>query len=1349
MLTPVLGSRSQDNNHEWLVTLCAVDSRHEKERIEDIKGPLIRDSYFWVLENSAFRQWRSGNMGRLLWVTGDPGKGKTMLLCGIINELSQSNPKQGSTDTIMSFFLCQGTDSSLNTAVAVVGGLARCLAAQDPALIPHIEDTMKEYGHSSGKLFEGRHPWLPLSKILKKMLRHRRSNKTYLIIDALDECQTDLLKLLDFVIEVSSEFPRVRWILSSRNSPSIIEEKLGNAQQTVRLNLELHGQKIASAVRAYINENLEKLFKLKHFSSETERNQTKIDVEHQLISRSNDTFLWVALACNHLEEVPPYKLLEELNTLPRGLEELYEEMMTRIRRSKPAYGAIYRRIIAVVSTVFRPITLHELASLVPTKYKVEYLRKEVESCGTFLTLNGSTVYFVHESAKDFFLERPDEIFPSGKEDIHHGIFSQSMRAMSQTLRRDIYDLGCPDITSDKVKKPDPDPLATIHYSCLYWVDHLLESGNDHAAEDGAFIRTFLSCVFLYWLESLSLGRNLSTGVLAMNKLHNALAAKKSQHLPLAEDARRFLLYWRSDIEIRPLQLYYSALIFSPRKSLIRESFEKNEIEWVNTQGGMIEWPALLLTLHGKSESPIMSIAFSPDGQRLATGAAGGWIQQWDATTGELLQTFQCSDKEVDALVFLPGGQCLASGSGDERIRIWDAASGALLQTLAGESKPVRLRTSSSDGSRLVLESPRGQNTAQLWDVCASALLRSLDSAEKVADSEALLSQAKPLGCSSGTSWVESSFDKLLSSMYVLPSALFLAFGHWAGMLGLLLMTARALVLAIAGESYIVSLVFLVASATAQLIVTHVVTYFHRARKLSFEIAFSPGNRTIAFGDRPNLVELRDADTGLSMQIFAYKPESESGSTQVRWIHFLHIHVTTSWGLYHGRRQLSKDFLTSAMTCWVCLFSLVPLWTLSEADSWGPRPIVFSPNGKLLASETPSRSIRLSDAATGTLRQTFPIQAEACRSLSFSPDSRRLASGSSGGIIHIWQVATSRHRHGDADAPIMFVAFSPGGEYLVSSLQHGTAQLWNPATGTMLRTFGFTPLLDYMYPYHKYPDIYGFSIAVLATNQTKLLSLEHLRVLASSPDGETFAWSAGGVVSIWRGRKKKWPLEFTKSWERVVVIYCFLCFGSTVLCADWELWGLVELVLILFGTWSFNVFRPLGEHSLIFSKEAEEADKVVENHDGKIGSVAFSPDGKRLISASSDTVIVLTLTNNENHLQERVYSAKTSSLSFLADSKMITDRGIVDLETLAHQPSQSDQPDQLQTREEKWEGWGFSKDWRWITWKGKNIIRLPPLYTPQSVAVAEWKVAIGSKSGYTVMLNFSPDEDVDRFFNKRI
>ncbi|MCJ1292890.1 hypothetical protein MMC34_004443 [Xylographa carneopallida] len=95
-----------DKLNKCVQDLRLTDPRDDKKRIEDTKGGLLKDSYRWIFENSDYQQWERAEQSRLLWIKGDPGKGKTMLLCGIINELGK--PK-AETD-LLSYFFCQATE---------------------------------------------------------------------------------------------------------------------------------------------------------------------------------------------------------------------------------------------------------------------------------------------------------------------------------------------------------------------------------------------------------------------------------------------------------------------------------------------------------------------------------------------------------------------------------------------------------------------------------------------------------------------------------------------------------------------------------------------------------------------------------------------------------------------------------------------------------------------------------------------------------------------------------------------------------------------------------------------------------------------------------------------------------------------------------------------------------------------------------------------------------------------------------------------------------------------------------------------------------------------------------------
>jgi hypothetical protein len=250
-----------------------------------------------------------------------------------------------------------------------------------------------------------------------------------------------------------------------------------------------------------------------------------------LLSNANDTFLWVALVCQDLAKISRRNIFSKLTAFPSDLDTLYRQMMDQICGSEDA--ELCKRILAVVSVVYRPVTLDELTAFVDMPdvdmpdgvSDDESLAEIIGLCGSFLTLRERIISFVHQSAKDFLVEKAfKEIFPSGIEDIYHAIFSRSLHVMSRTLRRDIYSLRALGYSIERVKQPDLDPLAALRYSCIYWVDHLYDwNSNSYAnhkvdLQDRGIVDVFVRKKFLYWLEALSLYRSMSEGVLSITKL---------------------------------------------------------------------------------------------------------------------------------------------------------------------------------------------------------------------------------------------------------------------------------------------------------------------------------------------------------------------------------------------------------------------------------------------------------------------------------------------------------------------------------------------------------------------------------------------------------------------------------------------------------------------------------------------------------------------------------------------------------------------------------------------------------------------------------------------------------------
>ena len=523
--------QQDDQDRKCLEDLRLSEPRDDKRRIKDTKGGLFRGASNWILDHDDFQRWRDDDEARLLWVKGDPGKGKTMLIMSIVEDLERQlqYPSGQPTGTVLSYFFCQGTSKDLNNATAVLRGLIYLLGHQNPALVSYLR---KHYDTSGLKLSEDGNAFFSLSHVLENMLCDVSLSRAYIVIDALDECGTDLQQLLEFIVRNTSTSPRVKWVVSSRNRPEI-EQQLRLDHSGMKLSLELtqNAEQVARAVNAYID------FKISKIQSLQDDHDLSNQVRDILREKANGTFLWVALVVDELRTTSSWDILEVVGEMPPTLGELYDRIMQQIHKLKRKGPQFCWLVLSAATLAYRPLRLAELGVLsgLPQDIsaKVASIQKMVEMCGSFLTIQDDYVYHIHQSAKDYL---SNAIFPSGPTDIHHAIFSRSLEAMSTTLRRNIYNLSYPGFPIDDINAPDPDPLAAIRYSCVHWISHVCEgnaNGSDarrqHVFDNDGEVSMFLKKHLLHWLEVLCLIQHMGDAIISLARLESLLRVRVHQH----------------------------------------------------------------------------------------------------------------------------------------------------------------------------------------------------------------------------------------------------------------------------------------------------------------------------------------------------------------------------------------------------------------------------------------------------------------------------------------------------------------------------------------------------------------------------------------------------------------------------------------------------------------------------------------------------------------------------------------------------------------------------------------------------------------------------------------------------
>ena len=252
-------------------------------------------------------------------------------------------------------------------------------------------------------------------------------------------------------------------------------------------------------------------------------------------------------------------------------------------------------------------------------------------------------------------------------------------------------------------------------------------------------------------------------------------------------------------------------------------------------------------LEGHTED-VNSIAFSRNGEMLASGSSDSTIRLWDALIGTHKRTLRGHWYSVISVAFSPNGRTLASGSWDDTIRLWDAATGAHKRTLRGHTFPVSSVAFSPNGR--VLASGSWDDTIRLWDTVTGTHKRTLEGHADWVWSVAFSPDGRTLASGSSDRTVRL-WDAVTGAQVRMlrghtNSVTSVAFSPDGG------------TLASAGEDKTVRLWNGMTGARKRILRGHT--------DWVWSVAFSPDSRTLASGSNDETVRLWDAVTGAQVQV---------------------------------------------------------------------------------------------------------------------------------------------------------------------------------------------------------------------------------------------------------------------------------------------------------------------------------------------------------------------------------------------------------------------------------------------------------------------------------------------------
>jgi hypothetical protein len=350
-----------------------------------------------------------------LWISGNPGMGKTVLSKYLIEHFAKQSSKYHPIRVVFGFFSDQ--DSERKTAISLLKGIIhQCVTSNRQLLHKHI---MPLYTSKGTAIFTSLHTlWTIFIGIAAEM--SAIYGEMICIIDALDECEeesrNELLREIGDHLEKEasntgqqSYRKRIRFIMTSRPYEKIRTKF--HRYTIIRLQAEREEKRINKDIATYVDYEMDQLAQLRGYSDEL-----KSTVRDALLKGADGMFLWISLMVKLLEMTPVRSVKVKVKQLPKGIDGIYSRLLEEISEDSEA---IVSNILKWVVYAMRPLSLLELgiactihseqtsqSSILVSER--EAIRDDIKFCGPILKISDDdTVQLVHQTTRGFLLQSFD------------------------------------------------------------------------------------------------------------------------------------------------------------------------------------------------------------------------------------------------------------------------------------------------------------------------------------------------------------------------------------------------------------------------------------------------------------------------------------------------------------------------------------------------------------------------------------------------------------------------------------------------------------------------------------------------------------------------------------------------------------------------------------------------------------------------------------------------------------------------------------------------------------------------------------------------------------------------------
>lgn len=419
---------------QWLSSVHYHDA-HESQRRNRSAGTCD-----WLLQKDEFFHWKQANKSSLLWLHGNVGCGKSVLMSNVVDHLLSLPGRNPTTDPV-TYFYCNYDDIETLPPSAILATILKQLVATRSS-IPRALTAAFTLHQSKGSP-STKHALREIEAYLSDVLNSPGLETVYILLDGLDECpltpkrharhwdpRPEILRVLVGLINqfnLSSPMPKIKILVSSRPMVDI------KYQLERYPNIAVEGTDNKPDIIKYITSHLAKSVSdgraiRRPIQDEPALEQLIIDT---LTDKVNGMFLWAKLLLDQIcDENTVAAVRKALQNLPDDYQEVYLRILKNLEAHTPANRQLARLAIAWVFSAIRPLSVAELTEALVVDIPGRRFDQEAKCGGEVIlevclnlivtdTYNGNTYFrFVHFSVHEFFRElghMDQEDFPPGLE----------------------------------------------------------------------------------------------------------------------------------------------------------------------------------------------------------------------------------------------------------------------------------------------------------------------------------------------------------------------------------------------------------------------------------------------------------------------------------------------------------------------------------------------------------------------------------------------------------------------------------------------------------------------------------------------------------------------------------------------------------------------------------------------------------------------------------------------------------------------------------------------------------------------------------------------------------------------